>query len=90
VASVEGETVTVHLVGPATDTDAHNLRAYLETWLALEAAARRALGAEISDDQEVCLPAPGRGVRSERRRRRNDGNAEWQRDMERRSANRLG
>ncbi len=50
VACVEGETLTVHLAGAAGITDTRHLRAYLDTWLQLSAAAGRPLSAEVSDE----------------------------------------
>jgi len=50
VASVKGETLTVHLAGVAGVTDTRQLRAYLDTWLQLSAAAGRPLSAEASDE----------------------------------------
>jgi hypothetical protein len=50
VARIEGEALVVHLPGLPTDVDARHLPRYLETWLALSAAAGQPVSAEAWDE----------------------------------------
>jgi len=50
VARIEDDALTVEMIGTPGAADARQLRAYLDTWLALSAARRRPVTAKIREE----------------------------------------